>query len=323
MNKLVTIFGGTENLEKYIIYNLANSGYNINFITQNPEKVGYLKTYGFPGQISITNGDISNYTEVTSFVKISNIIINCIEINNEKKKNISFVSTFFPGFLAECAMKYNIEKYIHISSISAILDTESEYGKAKLKGEIEIMEKASMKSTIIRVGHIISNETKYILSICQLANLPIILIPNRVKVSNVCVSSAVNIAQNICNLITDSTTNSKVYNLVNEEINNLEFIKSILLVLNKNPKLIFISNTISDIKYKLLQSIPSEFISHFIQMFNNIGYLNTVKSNSNEKLNNFAELGIISEKWSDIVQKVCIGQLNEGIFKNNDIRGYY
>jgi len=49
--KLVTIFGGSGFLGRYIVRQLASKGYFIRVITRNPNEALFLRVYGKVGQI--------------------------------------------------------------------------------------------------------------------------------------------------------------------------------------------------------------------------------------------------------------------------------
>ncbi|QED23284.1 Rossmann-fold NAD(P)-binding domain-containing protein [Candidatus Deianiraea vastatrix] len=320
MNQLVTVFCNSDELSKYIVWEFANNGYNVNVVVDDIKKANYMKSYGLPGRISIVTGDIVNYTQITSFIKISDIVVNCFDLKIGNKKYLNLVNSFFPDFLAECAAKYNIKKYIHISSISAELDSKSSYGAMKKNAENNIIEKAKHCSTILRIGNLISNESKYISCICQFANLPFIVLPKSIKNNFLYLTNAIDIAKSIINTVNDNKTNGKIYNLVNQEINQLDFVKSILTTVNKNPKIVFIPNKLSKIKYSFMQKIPSDFLCFASQILYSSDIVNSNKIN----VNMFEKLGIKSLNWNEYSEKICLRNEDFGIYDENiDIKNYY
>ena len=78
----ITIFGGTGFLGRYIVNRLAKLGYLINVITRSPNEAIFLKTSGNVGQISLIKGSFNNLEEVSSYLKETDVVINCVGILN-------------------------------------------------------------------------------------------------------------------------------------------------------------------------------------------------------------------------------------------------
>ena len=56
---LVTIFGGSGFLGRYLVRQLASKGHFIRVITRHPNEALFLKVYGKVGQIQLLSGDLS------------------------------------------------------------------------------------------------------------------------------------------------------------------------------------------------------------------------------------------------------------------------
>ena len=65
---IVTIFGGTGFLGRYIVSRLAKLGYIINVVTRFPNEANFLKTSGNVGQINLVKGSFSNLNNVSSLL---------------------------------------------------------------------------------------------------------------------------------------------------------------------------------------------------------------------------------------------------------------
>ena len=75
---LVTIFGGSGFLGRYIIRRLASRGYFIRVIIRNPNDALFLKVYGSVGQIQLIGGDIKDEKRLGDHIKGSDCVINCV-----------------------------------------------------------------------------------------------------------------------------------------------------------------------------------------------------------------------------------------------------
>ena len=135
-----TIFGGTGFLGRYIVNRLAKLGYIIDVVTRYPNEAIFLKTSGNVGQINLIKGSFSNLNKVEPFLIDSDIVINCVGILNEGRKNKFIqIHTNAPEKIAILAKKIGVKKLIHISSIGANINSKSKYAKTKGLGEDKIL----------------------------------------------------------------------------------------------------------------------------------------------------------------------------------------
>ena len=56
--EVVTVFGGSGFLGRYVVRQLASRGLFIRVIVRNPNEALFLKVYGKVGQIQLIGGDI-------------------------------------------------------------------------------------------------------------------------------------------------------------------------------------------------------------------------------------------------------------------------
>ncbi len=138
-NKIVTIFGGTGFIGRYVVNALAHEGYSIRVVTRNPERAKDLRTAGFVGQVVPVTGNIRNTELLPELVKNSYAVVNLVGVLFESgKQKFSKLHTVAAGKLAEAAKEAGVERFVHIS---AIVDQESpsRYAQTKLAGEKEVL----------------------------------------------------------------------------------------------------------------------------------------------------------------------------------------
>ena len=75
---LVTIFGGSGFLGRYVVRQLASKGYFIRVITRHPNEALFLRVYGKVGQIQLLSGDIKEEQRLGDYIKESDCVINCV-----------------------------------------------------------------------------------------------------------------------------------------------------------------------------------------------------------------------------------------------------
>ncbi len=169
-NKIITIFGGSGFLGRYIVKELAKSGATINVVSRNPEQHLHLKTSGSVGQIRLIKINIHDSNELQQIVAQSNIVINAIGILYEKHKgDFTKIHTNFPERLAICASKAGIEKLIHISALGVDQASSSKYALSKLRGE-EAISQNFANHVILRPSVVFGKEDNFINQFATIAS---------------------------------------------------------------------------------------------------------------------------------------------------------
>ena len=116
--KYVTIFGGSGFLGRYIVRNLAASGFIVKVAVRNPNQALFLKMYGYVGQVELVAADVSDQNSIEKSIEGSDCVINCVaiffETSNQSFKKIHVESA---KNIAKIAYKMRVKSLIHISSL--------------------------------------------------------------------------------------------------------------------------------------------------------------------------------------------------------------
>lgn len=123
MNILVT--GATGFLGKRLSIILNQAGYNVTAIGRNKQIGLDLKSYG----INFTQLDITNNEEIKGICKNKDIIIHSAALSSPWGKYKDFYNTNVNGTknLLDGALKYNVLKFIHISTPSIYFEFKDKY----------------------------------------------------------------------------------------------------------------------------------------------------------------------------------------------------
>ncbi len=140
-NPKVTIFGGSGFVGRYVVYLFAQNGWQISVVVRNPNIAGFLKLYGTEGQISLVKANISDEEKITSAIKGSHAIVNCVGILEEMggSQKFDLLHNKYIERIAKISKFLGVGRFTHISSIGASENSLSEYSRSKRKGEIEII----------------------------------------------------------------------------------------------------------------------------------------------------------------------------------------
>ncbi len=136
MSKLVTIYGGSGFVGRYIARRLAKSGWRVRVAVRNPNEAMFVKPYGAVGQVEPVFCNIRDDASVASVMKGSDAVVNCVGVLDEIGKNtFEAVQTEGAERIARLAAEHGVTSMVHLSAIGADAESESEYARTKAAGE--------------------------------------------------------------------------------------------------------------------------------------------------------------------------------------------
>ncbi len=141
MSKLVTIYGGSGFVGRYIARRMAKAGWRVRVAVRRPNEAMYVKPYGTVGQVEPVLCNIRDDASVASVMAGSDAVVNCVGILARSGKN-TFEAVQAEGAtrVARLAAEQGIAKMVHISAIGADAEAESEYSQTKAQGEAGVLE---------------------------------------------------------------------------------------------------------------------------------------------------------------------------------------
>ncbi len=158
-NKIITIFGGTGFVGRYIVARLAKQGATIKIVTRSPSSGYFLRQFGVVGQIVPVSCDYSEHA-INQAVSGSDIVINCLGILFEKgKSKFKTVHIDDASMIAKACAVYNVKSLVHISALG-IDESKSKYAETKREGEKEVRSHFPA-ATIIRPSVIFGPEDNF------------------------------------------------------------------------------------------------------------------------------------------------------------------
>ncbi len=139
-SRLVTVFGGSGFVGRYVVRALARRGYRVRVAVRRPDLAGHLQPLGDVGQIQLVQANLRYRNSVASACKGADVVINLVGILSENGKQK------FDIVQAEGAKVVALEafdakaKLIHVSSLSAEKESPSLYAQSKAQGEAAVRE---------------------------------------------------------------------------------------------------------------------------------------------------------------------------------------
>ena len=162
MNKgLVTVFGGSGFVGKYVVRALCREGWRVRVAARRPHTCQDLKVMGNVGQVQLMQANIRFPKSVERAVEGADAVVNLVAVLFEDGKQ-SFKSLHVKGagVVAEAAARAGITNYVQMSSIGANVDSDSDYARTKGLGE-QAVKTALPSADIMRPSIIFGEEDDF------------------------------------------------------------------------------------------------------------------------------------------------------------------
>lgn len=161
MSKLVTIFGGSGFVGRYIARRLAKEGWRVRIAVRRPNEALFVRPYGTPGQVEPVFCNIRDDASVRAATMGADAVVNCVGTFDKGGRN-SFTAVQAEGAarIARIAADCGVGRMVHISALGASATSASAYSVSKAKGEAAVL--ASMPGALIlRPSVIFGNEDAF------------------------------------------------------------------------------------------------------------------------------------------------------------------
>lgn len=170
---VVTVFGGTGFLGRYVINRLAKVGTQIVIPYRGSEDdVRYIRLMGDLGQIVFMPFSINDYDSIVKTVTHSNSVINLIG-RNFSNRNFHMKDSLVGAIesIARASTENGVKRLIHMSHLCAQSDSASEY--MQLKAESEVVAKDAFRDvTVMRSAQVYGDEDRYLNKYAYFRKLP-------------------------------------------------------------------------------------------------------------------------------------------------------
>ena len=141
MSKLVTIYGGSGFVGRYIAHRMAKAGWRVRVAVRRPNEALFVKPYGVVGQVEPVLCNIRDDASVAAAMQGADVVVNCVGVLVETGKNsFDAVQAEGAGRIARIAAEQNVARMVHLSAIGADADAASAYARTKAEGEAAVLQ---------------------------------------------------------------------------------------------------------------------------------------------------------------------------------------
>lgn len=314
--KLVTVFGGSGFVGRYVVRALAQRGYMVRVAVRRPDLAYHLQPLGNVGQIKAVQANLRYRDSVDAAVKGADFVVNLVGVLQEGgKQSFNAVHEFGARAVAEAARGAGA-KLIHLSAIGADENSPAEYGKSKAAGEQAVFE-TSKDAIIMRPSVIFGQEDGFFNRFAAMARLfpalPLIG-GGKTKFQPVYVGD---VAEAIVAAVEGKASDGKTYELGGPEVLTFrECMELMLKETNRSPMLVPLPWFMARIIGKLIGWFPGAPItSDQVAM---LEVDNVVSVEAIRRKHTLAGLGILPTTLKSILPSYMVTYRPHGQFVQRD-----
>ncbi len=139
MAGLVTIYGGSGFVGRYIARRMARAGWRVRVAVRRPNEAIFVRPYGVPGQVEPVLCNIRDDASVRAAMAGADAVVNCVGILNEVGANrFDAVQAEGAARIARIATESGVARLVHVSAIGADPASDSAYARTKAAGEAAV-----------------------------------------------------------------------------------------------------------------------------------------------------------------------------------------
>ncbi|MBT9245842.1 complex I NDUFA9 subunit family protein [Gemmobacter fulvus] len=175
MSKLVTIYGGSGFVGRYVARRMAKEGWRVRVAVRRPNEAIFVRPYGVVGQVEPVLCNVRDDASVRAAMIGADAVVNCVGILNAVGKNkFDAVQAEGAGRIARLAAEQGVAHLVHVSAIGADAASASDYARSKAEGEAAVLA-AFPSAVILRPSVIFGNEDQFFNRFASMARMGPIL----------------------------------------------------------------------------------------------------------------------------------------------------
>ncbi|MEM7695836.1 MAG: complex I NDUFA9 subunit family protein [Pseudomonadota bacterium] len=173
--KLVTVFGGSGFIGRYLVRALAKKGWRVRVAVRRPDLVGHLQPSGGVGQIKPIFANVTNADSVRAAVQNADAVVNLVGILAERgKQSFDAVQADGAKIIADAAAASNVARFVQMSAIGANAESDSLYARTKAAGEAAARS-ANPDAVVVRPSIVFGPEDQFFNRFASMARISPVL----------------------------------------------------------------------------------------------------------------------------------------------------
>lgn len=141
MSKLVTIYGGSGFVGRYIARRMAKAGWRVRVAVRRPNEAMFVKPYGTVGQVEPVFCNIRDDASVRAVMGGADAVVNCVgTFDSSGRNNFDAIQHEGAERIARIAAEQGVGQLVHLSALGADAEAQSAYAVSKGLGEAGILQ---------------------------------------------------------------------------------------------------------------------------------------------------------------------------------------
>jgi NADH dehydrogenase len=239
--RLVTVFGGSGFVGRYVVRALVRDGWRVRIACRRPDLAFFLQPLGGPGQIMPVQANLRHPETVAAALRGAHAVVNLVGILAEGgRQKFSSVQAQGARAVAEAAKAAGINRYVHVSAIGADPNSSSAYARSKAAGEDAVRE-AVPTGVILRPSIVFGPEDDFFNRFGAMARyFPVIpIVGAETRFQPVYVGD---VAQAVALALAGKATPGAIYELGGPEVKNFsQLIDCVLAITERDRKVVKLS----------------------------------------------------------------------------------
>ena len=175
MQGLITVFGGTGFVGRYVVRSLARHGWRVRVAARKIHTAPELKVMGDVGQIELVQCNVRDRASVERALEDATGVVNLVGVLFESgKQGFQTLHTQAAAEIAELAAERGITHFVQMSALGASPDSPALYARTKAAGE-QAVTMAIPSATILRPSIVFGPEDDFFNRFAQLAGISPVL----------------------------------------------------------------------------------------------------------------------------------------------------
>lgn len=175
MTKLVTIYGGSGFVGRYIAQRMARRGWRVRVAVRRPNEATHVRPLGTVGQVQPVLCNIRDDVSVRAAMEGADAVVNCVgTFDRAGRNNFDAVQHQGAGRIARIAAELKVGRLVHISALGADAASDSDYLRTKAEGEAAVLA-ARRGAVILRPSVMFGTEDGFFNRFARLCKLGPIL----------------------------------------------------------------------------------------------------------------------------------------------------
>lgn len=138
-DRLVTVFGGSGFVGRYVVKRLAKQGWRVRVAVRRPQEAGFLRPMGDVGQVAVVQANIRHTPSVKLAVEGADVVVNLVGILAESgSQKFQQIQAEGAKRVALAAKEAGVSRFVQLSAIGADANAESDYARSKAEGEAAV-----------------------------------------------------------------------------------------------------------------------------------------------------------------------------------------